>query len=296
MGSRSHRKRVAVVTDSTADIPRSLVESLDIDVVPQVLIMGDRTWRDGIDIDPPAFYELLRDSDKFPSSSQPRVRDFRALFERLSDEAESILAVLVSNELSGTLNSAVTAAAGLREAADGEPVPIEIIDTRSVSMQLGFIALAAARAVEAGADLQAAAAAARDVMDRVSVHFVVDTLEYLHRGGRIGAAARLFGTALNLKPVLTVCDGVVTPVAKIRSRRKALDRIYRILDEALQDAGDGGVHMSVLHVAAPDEAAELAQQLQARFEPVELIPTECGPVVGTHAGPGTVGVAYYVDG
>jgi DegV family protein with EDD domain len=284
------------VTDSTADIPRSLVESLDIDVVPQVLIMGDRTWRDGIDIDPPAFYELLRDSDKFPSSSQPRVRDFRALFERLSDEAESILAVLVSNELSGTLNSAVTAAAGLREAADGEPVPIEIIDTRSVSMQLGFIALAAARAVEAGADLQAAAAAARDVMDRVSVHFVVDTLEYLHRGGRIGAAARLFGTALNLKPVLTVCDGVVTPVAKIRSRRKALDRIYRILDEALQDAGDGGVHMSVLHVAAPDEAAELAQQLQARFEPVELIPTECGPVVGTHAGPGTVGVAYYVDG
>jgi DegV family protein with EDD domain len=283
----STRRRVAVVTDSTCDLPRELVEKHGIHVVPQILIMGDKTWRDGVDIDPPAFYELLRTSPDFPASSQPSVVSFQELFTRLSQEVEGIVAVLVSDELSGTLNSARMAAESLPE------FPIELVDTRSVSMQLGFIVLAAARAAAAGGDLATVAGVARALIGQVYVYFVVDTLEYLHRGGRIGAAARLFGTALNLKPVLEIRDGIVQPVTRVRTRRKALEKVQELLREQLAE-GDP-VHMAVLQVAAPGEAARLREELEARFHPVEMLETECGPVIGTHAGPGTVGVAFYVD-
>jgi DegV family protein with EDD domain len=197
------------------------------------------------------------------------------------------VAVLVSNELSGTVNSALMAAASLPE------IPIEIVDARAVSMQLGFTVLSAARAAAAGGDLQTVAAAARALVGRVRVYFVVDTLEYLHRGGRIGAAAKLFGTALNLKPVLEIDDGIVQPLARVRTRRKALHRVYDLLAERL--AGQDRIHMAVLHIAAREEAALLQEQLEARFHPVEMIETECGPVIGTHAGPGTVGVVFYAE-
>jgi len=283
------RQRIAVVTDSTADLPRQLVEQYGIHVVPQILIMGGKTWLDGVDIDPPAFYELLRTSRDFPSSSQPSVKSFYELFGELSREVEGIVAVLISNELSGTLNSALTAAGNL------PGLPIEIVDARAASMQLGFIVLAAARAAAAGGDRPTVAAAARALVGKVHVYFVVDTLEYLHRGGRIGAAAKLFGTALNLKPVLEIKDGIVSPVAKVRTWRKALDKVLELLQEQLRDADADRVHMAVVNAAAPEEAARFRKQLEARFHPVEMIGAECGPVVGTHAGPGTVGVAYYVE-
>ena len=280
-------RRIAVVTDSTCDLPRELAKEHGIRIIPQVLIMGTKTWRDGVDIDPPAFYELLQTSPDFPSSSQPSVPDFEAVFAELAKDADGIAAILVSDELSGTLNSARMAKESLPD------VPIEIVDTRSVSAQLGFIALAAARAAAAGADLQTVADTARAMIGHASVYFVVDTLEYLHRGGRIGAASRLFGTALNLKPLLTIKDGIVQPVTKVRSRRKALATLFQILDEEL--AGKERIQMAVLHVAAPEEADRLAEQLVDRYHPVEMIHAECGPVVGTHVGPGTLGVAYYAE-
>ena len=285
--SKETGRRIAVVTDSTCDLPRELAKEFDIHIVPQVLIMGNRTWRDGVDIDPPAFYELLQTSSDFPASSQPSVPDFQDAFSRLAKDVDGIAAILVSDELSGTLNSARMAKESLPD------VPIEIVDTRSVSMQLGFIVLAAARAAAAGADLQTVADTARAMIGRASVYFVVDTLEYLHRGGRIGAASRLFGTALNLKPLLTIKDGIVQPVTKVRSRRKALATLVQLLDEEL--AGKERIQMSVLHVAAPEEADQLAAQLSVRYHPAEMIHTECGPVVGTHAGPGTLGVAFYAE-
>jgi DegV family protein with EDD domain len=275
------------VTDSTADLPRELVERYGIHVVPQILIMGDQTWRDGVDIDPPTFYQLLRTSSHFPASSQPSVVSFQELFTQLSQEAEGIVAVLISDELSGTLNSARMAAESLPD------IPIEIIDTRSVSLQLGFIVLAAARAAAAGGDLATVAGVARALIGQVHVYFVVDTLEYLHRGGRIGAAAKLFGTALNLKPVLEIRDGIVQPVTRVRTRRKALGKVQELLQE--QVAEGTPVRMAVLHVAAPEDAARLREELEARFHPIEMIESECGPVIGTHAGPGTVGVAFCID-
>ena len=280
-------RRIAVVTDSTCDLPRELAKKHDIHIIPQVLIMGTKTWRDGVDIDPPAFYELLQTSSDFPASSQPSVTDFEEVFAEVAKDAEGIAAILVSDELSGTLNSA-------RMAKESMPdVPIELVDTRSVSAQLGFIALAAARAAAAGADLQTVADTARAMIGHASVYFVVDTLEYLHRGGRIGAASRLFGTALNLKPLLAIKDGIVQPVTKVRSRRKALATLLQILDEEL--AGTERIQMAVLHIAAPEEADRLAEQLVTRYHPAEMIHTECGPVVGTHAGPGTLGVAFYAE-
>lgn len=288
MGSTA-RRRVAVLTDSTSDLPRELVEQYGIHVIPQILIMGDKTWLDGVDIDPPAFYELLRTSPHFPSTSQPSVPNFIEVFQQLSAEFDGIVAILVSKELSGTLNAAQTALADLPDLSAG----IEIIDSRSVSMQLGLIALAAARVAAAGGDLQAVAQTARALVRQVQVYFIVDTLEYLHRGGRIGAAKRLFGTALNLKPVMEIRDGVVTPIATIRSRRKALDKVLELADQQL--AGRERVHMAVLHVASPEEAARLADELAARYRPIEMITAPCGPVVGAHAGPGTVGVVFYVE-
>lgn len=280
-------RRIAVVTDSTADLPAHFVEEYGIRVVPQVLIMGDQTWRDGVDIDSATFYELLRTSPHFPSSSQPSVVDFQQIFGELAEEYEGIAAVLISDELSGTLNSARMAAESLPD------VPIEIIDTRAVSLQEAFIVLAAARAAAAGGDLQAVADAARAMIGQPRIYFIVDTLEYLHRGGRIGAASKLFGTALNLKPVLTISDGLVAPLMKVRSRRKALASVVQILDEQL--AGAERIHMGVLHVACPEEAAALTEHLEGRFHPAEMFRTECGPVIGAHVGPGTVGVAVYAE-
>lgn len=287
----TEQRPIAVVTDSVCDIPRSLAASAGVHIVPQILVMANRTWRDGIDIDPPTFYELLRTSSVFPSSSQASTQDFYETFRSLGEAYRGIVAVVVSSALSGTINSAQAAAAELAE------VPVEVVDSRAASMQQGLIALAAARAAAAGAGLAAVADAARDLVGKVRIYFVVDTLEYLHRGGRIGMAARLFGTALNLKPVLTVSpEGVVMPVARIRSRRKALEHVYGLLDADLAGVDPARLHVAVLHVATPEEAAQLAGQVDARFHPGEMIVSEAGPVVGAHVGPGTVGLAYYVEG
>jgi DegV family protein with EDD domain len=285
--SQKARPRIAVVTDSAADIPPDLTREYEVSIEPLILIMGSETWRDGVDIDAAAFYKLLRDSSTFPTTSQPTVASFIERFSDASQDKDGVVAVLVSDELSGTLDSARAAAEKLPD------IPIALVDSRAASMQLGFTVLAAARAAMEGAGLEEVAAEARALVGRTHVYFVVDTLEYLHRGGRIGAAARLFGSALNLKPILEVRDGIVTPLGRVRTRQKALNTLLNLLAEQLSP-GDR-IHMSVLHVAAPAEAASLAQELEERFHPVEMIESECGPVIGAHVGPGTLGVAFYVE-
>ncbi|MFW6135493.1 MAG: DegV family protein [Chloroflexota bacterium] len=286
MNQTTHR-RVAVVTDSSAYPPPKLVEKYDIHVVPLVLMMGERTWRDGVDIDPPAFYELLRASDDLPTSSQPSVATFEDLFVELSQEADGIVAILLSEQLSGTLDSARAAAARLPD------IPIQLIDSRGCSMMTGFPVLEAAKAAAAGQDLETVADAARALIGRIHMYFIVDTLEYLHRGGRIGTAAKLLGSALDLKPLLQVKDGIVQAVTKVRTRKKALGELYRLVDGHL--AKGDKVHMAVFNVAAPEEATRLSRQLEARFHPVEMIQTECSPVMGAHGGPGMVGVVFYAE-
>ncbi|MBN1887471.1 MAG: DegV family protein [Thermoflexales bacterium] len=286
MKQRSDR-RIAVVTDSTADIPPALIDAYGIHVVPVYLVMGDKTWRDGVDISPAAFYQLLQSSTGFPHTAPPDMVSFQDLFIELSKTAEGIVAVLLSDELSATLGSARAARASLPD------VPIEVVDSRATSMMLGFSVLAAARAAASGSDLAAVAGAAREVASKARIYFVVDTLEYLHRGGRIGAAAKLIGSALDIKPVLEVADGMVAPVARVRTRPKAMERLYKLLEEKIP--GRDRLHMAVVNVAAQAEAARLKELLEARFHPVEMIETECSPTLGAHAGPGAVGVVFYAE-
>jgi len=279
-------RKVAVVTDSTAYLPAELAKEYEIRIVPLYLIMGDQSWLDGVDIEPPAFYELLKTSPDFPTTSQPNAAAFQELFVSLFQEGvEGIVCVLISSDISGTVASAQAAAANLPD------LPVEIIDTRLTAMAQGFVALAAARAAAAGGGMQAVSYAARQVLKTAHVYFIVDTLEYLHRGGRIGAAAKFLGSVLNLKPILELRDGIVQPVTKVRTRRKALEKVYELL--AARFPGGDQIHMAVFHVAAREEAARVARQLETRFHPVELMIAECSPVIGAHAGPGTVGVAFY---
>jgi DegV family protein with EDD domain len=281
------KRRVAVVTDSTAYLPTELEKAHHLYVVPLMLMLGGKTWRDGVDIDPAAFYKLLEESDEFPTTSQPSVATFKELFEQLLQEYEGIVVVLLADELSGTMDSALSAKAEMPDA------PIEIIDSRGISVMLGFHVLAAARAADAGGDLQTVANAARALVGRVRMYFTVDTLEYLHRGGRIGAAAKLLASSLGIKPLLHIHNGIVTPLTKVRTRRRALNHLVELVEE--QMAGQESVHLGVFDVAAAAEADVLQQRLEERLHPVEMIRTECSPVLGAHGGPGFIGVAFYAD-
>lgn len=275
---------IAVVTDSTSYIPQELVEKYEIRVAPQISIWGEESYLDGVDMFPAEFYERLKASKELPTTSQATVASFHKIFEPLVAEGKQIVAVLVSEKLSGTLQSAQQAKAMFPEAT------IALVDSQSTAMELGFQALAAARAVEAGKSFQEVVDLAERAKQHTGVFFVVDTLEYLHRGGRIGGAARLFGTAINLKPILHVQDGRVEPFERVRTKTKAFARLLDIVQERVE--GKPNIRLATLHAAAEADARGLLEEASRRLNPIETIVSEVSPVVGTHVGPGTVGLAY----
>ena len=279
--------KIAVVTDSLASMPADLIEQYDIKVAPQVLIWGEETFLDGVDITPSEFYARLETAEVMPTTSQATIASFKEIFEPLVAEGRQIVAIVGSTELTATMNSAEQAKAMFPQAT------IEIIDSLGVAMSLGFQVLATARAVEEGKSYQEVVAIARQAKEHTGVMFVVDTLEFLHRGGRIGGASRLLGTALNLKPLLELRDGRVESVEKIRTKAKAYSRLLDVVEERL--SGKPQVRLSSLHAAAEEEVRELMDKAVKRCNPVETIYSEVTPVVGTHAGPGTVGLAYCTD-
>ncbi|MEW6717118.1 MAG: DegV family protein [Chloroflexota bacterium] len=278
--------KVVLVTDSTAYIPPELVNKYKIKVIPQILIWGDKTYLDGVDISPEEFYNRLEKADIMPSSSQATPAHFKDTFSELLDSGKEILAVLISTALSGTVASALQAKEFFPDA------PIEIVDSRSCAMALGFIVLAAARAAEKGASLLECKAAAEKAIDHTGVVFAVDTLEFLHRGGRIGGASRLLGTALNIKPILELRDGRVEPLEKVRTRKKALQRLLELVEENTKNQSP--IHIATLHANDPDTAEFLQKEIKTRISADEYIFSEVSPVVGTHTGPGTIGIAYMV--
>lgn len=277
-------KPVAVLTDSTSTLPSHLVEQYNITVVPLQLIWGDQTFVDGVDITPEAFYRRLRTAKVIPTTSQPSAAAFAEAYRRLHQQGYDILAVLISSKLSGTIASAEQAKELVPEAR------VEIVDSLQVAMSLGFQVLAAARAVAEGADLMQAKAVAEQARDQSGVLLLVETLEYLHRGGRIGGAARLFGSLLNIKPILEVQNGRVEPVEKVRSRKKALKRLVNLALNRM--GGREPVRVAILHADAEEEAQRLMAMLQEHVTPVESYITPVSPVVGVHVGPGTVGITY----
>lgn len=279
--------KTAFVVDSTAYIPADKVQQFDIKVIAQVLIWDDETMLDGVDIQPTAFYERLRDSKTMPTTSQATIGAFKEVFKPLVEAGRPILAILVSDKLSGTIQSAEQAKAEFPDAK------IVIIDSEAAAMALGFQVLAAARGASDGKSFEEVTEIARRAKDQTGVLLVVDTLEFLHRGGRIGGASRLIGTALSMKPVLELQDGVLDVVERVRTRSKAQARLLDILEERID--GRPNLRLAVLHAAAEERARDLLEIAADRLNPIETVFSEVSPVVGTHVGPGTLGLCYSVE-
>jgi DegV family protein with EDD domain len=277
--------RVAIITDSTCDLPQDVRKKHSIQMIPLHIHWGDEILRAGIDIDADSFYKRLIVDPVHPTTSQPSVGEFLQLIERLRGEgAEEIVGIFLSRWLSGTISSA-EAALGMTE------VPVHIVDTKSISLGVGAAVMAAVQARDAGGDAATVAAAAEKRAAHTNAVITVDTLEYLHRGGRIGGAIKLVGHALSLKPVMHLVDGKLEPVSATRTRSKAITRMIEAASEGLDmDAPIGG---GILHVAAPEDAEVVAGLFRERYAPQEMMMVEVTPIIGVHVGPNALGVIAY---
>lgn len=280
--------KVAIVTDSTAYIPKDLREKYPISVVPQVVTWGEEVFEDDVTITPEQFYTRLRSAKVMPKTSQVSVVNMHKAFEALLAQGYEVLGMFVSSKLSGTFQSANLA----REELTSGKEKIHLIDSETVAMALGFQVLAVVRAAQEGASVPDCLALAEKAKSHTGVYLTVDTLEFLHRGGRIGGAQRFLGTALNLKPVLAVEGGRIEPVERVRTRMKALDRVVEIVAEKC--AGKSPVRIATLHADAQQDAKYLLDKIVPLVNPVETVMAAVSPAVGANAGPGTVGLAYMI--
>jgi DegV family protein with EDD domain len=277
----------AIVLDSTADFPDAQQRFPNLRVVPLYVSFGAESFRDYVELDPHTFYELLRTAATTPTTSQPTPQDFLETYEELA-VYERIYSLHISSRLSGTCGSATLAA---QDAGDGR---VRLLDTETVSVGISMLALGIRRLLEQGTTDEEIEALAKSYRERSGLLFTVDTLEFLAKGGRIGRARALAGSLLNVKPILTIAEGEVVPLTRVRGRQKALQEFRRRFEEATTD-GDG-LHVAIAHAEADDAVAQLqALVLEARPQAqVELV-TSLGAVVGTHAGPGTIGFFWYQD-
>lgn len=286
-------KRFAVVTDSTSNLSPGLAESLGIPVIPCTVHWGEESYLDGVTLDAETFYRWLGERSEFPKTSQPSAGAFIDFFQQVADDegVDTVLGVLVSSDLSGTMSSAVQAQARLAELRPN--LRIELVDSRSVSMGTGLQVMVAKAAADAGRTVEEAIDAARRCYEASHVLFAVDTLEYLYRGGRIGGASRLLGSALNLKPVLTIAEGRVEPLEKVRSRTKSLRRVVEIAEARLK--GRRPKALALIHAEAESDLPDFAEMVMERLHPEAIYTRVLTPVVGTHGGPGTLGIAFYTE-
>jgi DegV family protein with EDD domain len=272
---------VRIVTDSTADLPAEIAMELGIDIVPLQVLFGEKAYRDGLDITSEHFFEMLPKSKELPTTSQPSTGEFVRVYERLAADTGHILSIHLSAGFSGTVGTARLAARELIGRCE-----IDVIDSGTVSMAMGFAVMAAARTAQGGASLEACGAAARSVLERQRLAVTVDTLEYLRRGGRIGRAQAFLGGLLKLKPILTIRDGQAHPLTRVRTRRKALDEMLRICLE------DGTVEEAIImDSTTPEDAAYLREEVMKRCPGVPVYSGRIGPVIGVHGGPGLIGLA-----
>lgn len=275
--------RTAIVTDSTSNLPPELARDRRIHVVPLYVVWGDQSLRDGVDIQEPEFYARLRASREIPKTSQATPQDFTELFARIRAEenVDEIVCIVLSSELSGTYASAILA----RGMVD---FPVHVIDSRQVSWALGHAVLAAADTRDQGATPDEIAAAAQEAAPRQHLVFTIESLDYLRRGGRIGSGRLLVGSALNIKPVLTVRDGVIEPLENVRTRKRALQQIIKTAAKLVD--GHPVTRLTVLHADAEDEGREVLELARAQFELAEIPMTYATTVLGVHTGPGAVGL------
>lgn len=282
-------RTTVVVTDSTAYLPPRIADGLPIRVIPLHVIMGDRQGSDGIDVTSADVVAALRDKSVKVTTSRPTPEQFVDHYRGLFAAGFShVVSVHISSELSGTWDAARLAAVQCNSDA-GEEV-VRVVDSRMTAMALGFPVLVAARRAASGADKDEVYDAAVRSLQSVSNFFYVDTLEYLRRGGRIGAAQALLGTALAVKPILHIKDGKIVPLEKVRTAAKAIARMKALALRAAQSF-EGGVHIAVHHLAAPARAEQLRAELEVEVDGAsEIVVSEIGAVLGAHVGPGMLGV------
>lgn len=278
--------KVALVTDSTSYIPKEIREKYPITVVPAVVIWEGQTYEDDVTITPEQFYTRLRTAKVMPSTSQASVVNMHKAFSSLIEQGYDVLGIFLSAKLSGTYQSAVL---GREQLASGAE-KVDFIDSETTAMAMGFMVLAVAQAAMDGASMADCKALAEKARSHVGVYLTVDTLEFLHRGGRIGGAQRFLGTALNLKPILTVESGRVEPVERVRTRGKALDRVVELVAEKC--AGKSPIRLATLHADSEADAKVMLDKITPLLNPVQSIFAAVSPAVGANTGPGTVGLAY----
>jgi len=272
---------VRIVTDSTSDLPPELASELGIAVVPLSVIFGDDVYRDKVDITHDLFYEKLVSSKVLPTTSAPSVGDFLAVYEPLLKETDEIVAIHLSSKLSATYNNACQAAQYLADRG----ARIEVIDSLSVSFGIMFMSIAAARAARAGATVEEIRTLVESMIPRVHIFVVLDTLEYVRRGGRIGRARAFLGAVLRVKPILSFRGGEVHPEERVRTKSLALERMFQIAT-SYPRATDVGIGYST----NAQEAEELRRRLEAALPGAKIHVARLGPVLGVHGGPGTLGI------
>jgi DegV family protein with EDD domain len=277
--------QVAVVTDSTSYLPAGVAERHGVIVVPLYVVFGgDRTVPETDITDYDAFFEELRSAEALPTTSQPSVGDFRAAYEPLLDEGREIVSVHISGGLSGTPEAARQAKQALeREDRGGDR--IQVIDSTTAAGGLGYMVLAAVKAARDGANAEQVAAHVAEARKQLKMWFAVDTLEFLRRGGRIGAASAWIGSTLKVKPILTV-ENEMTPVERVRTSGRAFERM---VDYARERRDAGADAWCVQHINAPDQAAALVERIRELFDSEPTIVSEIGPVLAAHTGPGLLG-------
>lgn len=269
---------VKIVTDSGADLPEELVEELGIAVVPLYVRFGEEVYRDRVTISADEFYERLTHDPVHPSTTQPGPQDFLEVYQKLSEKADGIVSIHISGKLSGTCNSALMA----RDMMEGE-CPIEVVDSEQLTMSLGLLVIAAAEMAKAGESMDKIVEWVRQAIPNTSLFFLLDTLEYLRRGGRIGKAKALLGSVLKVKPVLTIKDGELVPMVQARNRAKGIDKLF----EYVKNAGDIQ-DLAVVYNTTPDEAQALVERLGSVFDKEKIRMARVGAGLGVHGGPGAM--------
>lgn len=278
---------VSVLSDSSAYIPQTYVDQYNLSILPLTVNWQGKSYYDGVDITAEDFYRQLSASKEMATTSQVTVGQFLVEFERLLKADNDIIFMGISKGLSATIDSAVQAKKEL-----GDPENLIILDTKLVAMPLALMVIEVSRAAEKGANLKECEQLAYDLYPRIGVYFTVNSLEYLHRGGRINSAKRLLGSALDLKPIMEIHDGKIELVESVRSQKKALNRMIELI--ARDIAGRSPVKLAPFHALAFDEMLVMEKKAVELLNPIEVIRSEVSPVIGSHVGPGTVAMAYLV--
>ncbi|GAB4573564.1 MAG: DegV family protein [Anaerolineae bacterium] len=275
--------RFALVTDTTADLPPELIKQHNLYMIPQIIVWGRESLREGIDIDAPTFYSRLATATEMPTTSRPVPSDTVDLLKRAVEEtgADSVVVLAVSKDVSGTVSS-------VEQAMKEVDFPVHLVDTRTISLALGMTVLKIAELRDAGATAKEATLAAQEIAARSHAIFTPSTLEFLRRGGRIGNARHLIGTALSIKPILTLRDGKVEALESVRTRKRALKRMIELTGEMIDP--NKPLWLGVGQANVPDEEAEVVAELERLYKPERMIHGWIGASIGVHAGPGVLGI------